>query len=278
MLGAVLSTAIFTSASVVGESLRASVRRSAVTQLGPVDEEIVGVGPDRGPTIESAVDGARLSDIDGTLPLVALLATVRGHDFVARVAQAQVVEVDFPRAVRFGGNPSETGISGPTPTAGTAVISADLSEAIAIVPGHRVTISAFGTGADVSGRTACCRASGVAGLATPLSPPGSASLNLFVPPGTLASMLPASASQPGSAQAVPLSIVAISNTGRESGDARKSAAVTTELRAATSALDTAVHPVKQQLLDDADHRSRSFTDLFRASGSSVRWPGSCSWS
>jgi FtsX-like permease family len=270
VLGAVLSTAIFTSASVVGESLRASVRRSAVTQLGPVDEEIVGVGPDRGPTIESAVDGARLSDIDGTLPLVALLATVRGRDFVARVAQAQVVEVDFPRAERFGGNPSETGISGPTPTAGTAVISADLSEAIAIVPGHRVTISAFGTARTFRVARVLPRL-GVAGLATPLSPPGSASLNLFVPPGTLASMLPASASQPGSAQAVPLSIVAISNTGRESGDARKSAAVTTELRAATAALgtaalDIAVHPVKQQLLDDADHRSRSFTDLFRAFG------------
>jgi ABC-type antimicrobial peptide transport system permease subunit len=265
VLGAVLSTAIVTSAGVVGESLRASVRRSAVTQLGPVDEEIVGVGPDRGPTIESAVDRARLSDIDGTLPLVAMVATVRGRDFVARVAQAQVVEVDFPRAERFGGYSSETGISGPTPTAGTAVISADLSDAIAIVPGHRVTISAFGTARTFRVARVLPRL-GVAGLATPLSPPGSESLNLFVPPGTLAAMLPASASQPGSAQAMPLSIVAISNTGRESGDARKSAAVTTELRAATAALDTAVHPVKQQLLDDADHRSRSFTELFRAFG------------
>ncbi|HEY5173917.1 MAG TPA: FtsX-like permease family protein, partial [Acidimicrobiia bacterium] len=107
---------------------------------------------------------------------------------------------------------------------------------------------------------------GVAGLATPLSPPGSASLNLFVPPGTLASMLPASVNEPASAQAIPLSVVAISNTGSESGDARESAAVTSELRAATAALDTVVHPVKQQLLDDADHRSRSFTDLFRAFG------------
>ena len=265
VVGVVLSTAIVTSAGAVGDSFRASVRRSAVTQLGPVDEEIVGVGLDRGRAIESAVQRARLSDTDGTLPLVALLATARGRDFVARVAQAQVIEIDFARAQRFGGNPSATGISGPTPTAGTAVISADLSEAIAIGPGHRVTISAFGTSRTFRVVRVLPRV-GVAGLATPLSPPGSASLNLFVPPGTLASMLPASASPPNRAQAMPLSIVAISNTGRESGDARKSAAVTSELRAATAALETAVHPVKQQLLDDADHRSRSFTDLFRAFG------------
>jgi len=265
VVGVVLSTAIVTSAGAVGDSFRASVRRSAVTQLGPVDEEIVGVGLDRGRAIESAVQRARLSDTDGTLPLVALLATARGRDFVARVAQAQVIEIDFARAQRFGGNPSATGISGPTPTAGTAVISTDLSKAIAIRPGHRVTISAFGTSRTLRVVRVLPRV-GIAGLATPLAPPGSASLNLFVPPGTLASMLPASASTPSRAQAMPLSIVAISNTGRESGDARKSAAVTSELRAATAALETAVHPVKQQLLDDADHRSRSFADLFRAFG------------
>lgn len=270
VVGVVLSTAIVTSAGAVGDSFRASVRRSAVTQLGPVDEEIVGVGLDRGRAIETAVQRARLSDTDGSLPLVALVATARGRDFVARVAQAQVIEIDFARAQRFGGNPSATGISGPTPTAGTAVISADLSEAIAIGPGHRVTISAFGTSRTFRIVRVLPRV-GVAGLATPLSPPGSASLNLFVPPGTLASMLPASASTPNRAQAMPLSIVAISNTGRESGDARTSAAVTSELRAATSALgtaalETAVHPVKQQLLDDADQRSRSFADLFRAFG------------
>src|SRR4051794_8151350 len=51
--GAVIATAIVTSASVLGDSLHHSVRRSAVTQLGPVDEEILGVGIDRGRTIEA---------------------------------------------------------------------------------------------------------------------------------------------------------------------------------------------------------------------------------
>ncbi len=269
--GAVLATAIVTSASVLGDSLRASVRRSAVTQLGPVDEEILGEGIDRGRAIRSAVDRAGGSSVRGTLSLLGLVTTVRGRDFIARVAQAQVLEVDFAEGSRFGGDPSATGVTGSTPTGDAAVLSADLSDLIAIKPRHRVTVYAFGAARTFRIARVLPRL-GVAGLATPLSPSGSESFNLFVPPGTLAAMLASSSRDRAggnvgiSTQALPVSIVAVSNRETELGDRRTSAAVTTQLRAATSGLEVEVHPVKQQLLDDADQRGRSFTELFRAFG------------
>ncbi|MDQ1457215.1 MAG: putative transport system permease protein [Actinomycetota bacterium] len=269
--GAVLATAIVTSSSVLGDSLGASIRRSAVTQLGPVDEEILGVGIDRGRAIRSAVERTRSPDVGGSLSLLGVVTTVRGRDFIPRVAQAQVLEVDFAAASRFGGDPSATGMTGPTPTGDAAVLSADLSNLIAIRPRHRVTVYAFGTSRTFRIARLLPRV-GVAGLATPLSPSGSESFNIFVPSGTFAAML-ADPSRDRAvdntgigAQGLPVSIVAVSNRETGSGDRRTSAAVTTQLRAATSGLDVEVHPVKQQLLDDADRRSRSFTDLFRAFG------------
>ena len=269
--GAVLATAIVTSASVLGESLRASVRRSAVTQLGPVDEEILGVGLDRGGAIQSAIDRVRSTDVGSTLSLLGLVTTVRGRDFIPRVAQAQVLEVDFAKASGFGGDPSATGITGGTPTGDEAVLSTDLSDLIAIRPRHRVTVYAFGTTRTFRIARLLPRV-GIAGLATPLAPSGSESFNIFVPPGTFAGMLAeqararASADTGNGPEAMPVSIVAVSNRETGSGDRRTSAAVTTQLRAATNGLAVEVHPVKQQILDDADRRSRSFTELFRAFG------------
>src|SRR5262249_23272776 len=89
--GIVVATAMFVSAALVGDSLRASINRSVVQQLGPIDEEVVRPGVDPAP-----VDAA-VRQVPGVakLPFVSMVATVRGRDFVARVAQAQVVEVDF---------------------------------------------------------------------------------------------------------------------------------------------------------------------------------------
>ena len=83
----------------VGDSLRASVRRSAVTQLGPVDEEVLTTGIGRRTGVCSRRSPGRRSAVTvSTLPLLSLSTTVVGRDFVARVAQAQVLEVDFAQA------------------------------------------------------------------------------------------------------------------------------------------------------------------------------------
>jgi putative ABC transport system permease protein len=259
--GVIVATAIVTSAGGIGDSWRASVRQSAFTQLGPVDEEILARGL-VGNRITAAVGRARLAGLDGLLPMVALNTTVRGRDFVARVARAQVLEADFAQAARFGGDPSTTGIDGPTPTGDQAVMTADLSDSIAILPGHRVTIYAYGQSRTLRITRVLPRL-GIAGLAAVTGPVRSTSLNLFVPPGTIAAMLRA-----GNAEqhAQPVSILAVSNTGGVLNDRSRADAVTAALRTATQGIDGEVVPVKQHVLADADARSRHFTDLFRAFG------------
>jgi len=261
--GIAIATAIVTSANVAGDSLRASVRRSVDAQLGPVDEELVGVGVHSRPALESAVAQARLDGVADVLPLLSSTATIRGRDFVARVAQAHLLEADFARAARFGGGRSATGMSGPTPRGSDAVISADLSAAIAIESGHRITVYAFETSRTFRVSRVLPRR-GIAGLATPDSGFNSASLNVFLPPGTMESML--STARTVSSQAMPLAILAISNSTRVSDDRNGRDAVAAELRRATRGLDAEVRPVRQQLLDDAEARSRQFTALFRAFG------------
>src|SRR5689334_3930955 len=56
--GVLLATATLTSASLDGDSLRSSIRRSAFTQLGPVDEEVTANGSATAATITSALDRA----------------------------------------------------------------------------------------------------------------------------------------------------------------------------------------------------------------------------
>ena len=262
LAGVVIATAAVTSAGVVGDSLRASVRRSAVTQLGPVDEEVLTSGVAAGRTVESAIDRTTVGHEVATLPLLSLSTTVVGRDFVARVAQAQVLEVDFARAARFGGDPAATGISGATPAGNHAVIGADLADWTSIEAGHRMTVEAYGVSRTFTIDRVVPRL-GVAGLAPVTQTFGSLSLNLFVPPGTIESMRREAHGAAGRAQ--PVSVLAIANGSRRF-DARQSEAVSARLRTATTGLAAQVLPAKQLLLADADARSSRFTELFRAFG------------
>jgi putative ABC transport system permease protein len=262
LAGIVIATAAVTSAGVVGDSLRTSVRRSAVTQLGPVDEEVLTSGIASGRAVESALSRSPVGRDVATLPLLSLSTTVVGRDFVARVAQAEILEVDFARAARFGGNAAAAGISGSTPSANHAVISADLAASTSILPGHRMTVEAYGVSRTFTIDRVVPRL-GVAGLAAVGQHFGSVSLNLFVPPGTIESMLAEGHGAAG--QAPPVSVLAISN-GNRPYDPGESQLVTARLRAATAGLPVQVQPVKQLLLADADARASRFTALFRAFG------------
>ena len=273
--GVAIATTIVTGAVTAGDSLRASIRRGATSQLGPVDEEIVSGDAHIAGAISAALDRARPAGVRATVPLVALTATVRGRDFVTRVAQAQVLEVDFATAaVRLGAGPAVTGLDGPTPSGDSAAIGADLASAISMAPGHRVTVYAYGTSRTFRISRVLARR-GLAGLAPVTAGTGTLSLNLFVPPGTLASMRSTGAAASGSVApaAAPTSVGAVSNT--DPGNRSASDAVTAQLRAVAAGVsggaagNTAgveVRPVKQQLLDDANREGRRFTDLLAAFG------------
>ncbi|MGO9874174.1 MAG: FtsX-like permease family protein [Acidimicrobiia bacterium] len=263
LAGVVIATAVVTSAGVVGNSLRASVRRSTVTQLGPVDEEVLTTGLTSGHVTASTIAASAVGHQIGTLPILTLATTVVGDDFVARVAQAQIVEVNFAQASQFGDNPAATGISGPQPSGDQAVISADLSAALSILPGHKVSVEAYGTSRTFVINRVLPRL-GLAGLAPVTETTGSNSLNLFVPAGTIASMAAAGRGVTGQAQ--PVSVLAISNGPHRPYSGAQSALVSARLRAVTAGLGVQVQPVKQLLIDDADARSSRFTRLFSAFG------------
>jgi putative ABC transport system permease protein len=70
VLGSLLGTAIITSSFVVGDTLDASIRDLARTQLGPVDVRLEVADLDALPAVEAAVDEAPVAGVDGTTSVV----------------------------------------------------------------------------------------------------------------------------------------------------------------------------------------------------------------
>ncbi|MGH9285221.1 MAG: hypothetical protein ACRD0M_06035, partial [Acidimicrobiales bacterium] len=206
LLGALLGTAIITGSAVVGDTLRASIRRGVFTQLGPVDEVVVTAGLAVPDELRAAVAAAAPDDVDGVLPLVmagAAVATTRPAPKAE--PRTSVIEVNFALARAFGGDPEATGIDGPTPATGFAVATDDLAATLDIEPGDEVDIHAYGSTTRVTVERFLPRL-GVAGLRLG---PGGSSPNLFVAPGTIASLGAAGRA----AGAPPTAMVAVSNRG-----------------------------------------------------------------
>ena len=185
LLGSLLGTAIITGSFVVGDTLDASIRRSAFTQLGPMDEVV------RAPTLEVAaaaeapVRSAGGADVDGVLPVGVVDAAVATPGANPRAEpNGQVYEVDFDAARRFGGDAAATGIDGPTPRPGETAIGADLARALGVDVGDRVVVYAYGAETVLSVVRTLPR-TGIAGLSFRQS---SESPNLFVAPGTLTAL------------------------------------------------------------------------------------------
>jgi len=265
VLGALLGTAIITSSGIVGDTLRASFRGSVVTQLGPVDEEILSDGAANGAAVATATKAAfaagNLRGVHGVLPLVTIPASVATVGAAPRAEpRAQLIETDFPAARAFGPDPAESGISGPTPRPGEAVIGADLAHLLATGVGGRVRAYAYGASVELEVVRVLPKR-GVAGLRR-VNEFSTRSANLFVPPGTIAQL--ARGSKPGTAP--PTSVLAVSNEGGVFGSAALTRQVGPELYAAVAGLPARVSYVKQGELDFADARGQNFTSLFRNIG------------
>lgn len=263
IVGALLGTAIITSAYVVGDTLTTSIHRSAYTQLGPVDEAVLANGPQAGQRVAGAIEAAHLKNIDGTLSLLILQAAVSSSGPTPLAEpQAQLIETDFSQARAFGGDPGATGISGATPSGDSAVIGADLASEIGVKAGDRVTVFAYGATRTFRIDRVLPRL-GVAGLAN-LNNPGGTSPNLFVPPGTLTA-LQAEGSL-GARSPPPLSVFAVSNRGNVTAGATLTSVVHGELVAALHGIPAQVQDVKQNLINVADTAGKSFSSLFQGFG------------
>src|SRR6267378_4379093 len=75
ILGSLLGTAIMTGSFVVGDTFNASIRRTAHTQLGPVDEIVSANGLASAPVLASLLGRLRDPNVDGTLALTSTTAS-----------------------------------------------------------------------------------------------------------------------------------------------------------------------------------------------------------
>ncbi|HVF33374.1 MAG TPA: FtsX-like permease family protein [Acidimicrobiales bacterium] len=263
LLGALLGTAIITGSATVGDTFGNSIRQGAFTRLGPIDQLVrTSAAADR-PAIVAAIESVPQEDIDGILPITTIgasIATTAAGDARRAEPNATVLEVDFPAARAFGGDPEATGIAGDTPTAGRAAIGEDLARDLRVEPGDAVVVFAYGASRTFTvDRTLPRR--GVAGFALGF---GSRSPTLFVAPGTVAELAAAS---PGTGSP-PNSVVAVSQRGGVLEGAERTDAVSSVLVPALAAtgLQAQTEPVKQDLLDAAESQGRNFTQLFTAFG------------
>src|SRR6266536_1624580 len=224
-------------------------------------------------------------NVDGILTLRGDQAAVTRGSGSGRTAEprASVWEVDFAQAAAFGGAADGgSGLSGPAPGAGEAVINADLAKALGARDGDVLTFYLYGRPTAV--RVArVVPTKGVAGAGN-----GSVSRDAFFTPGTLLRAVeaarataPAAAPKgagapagagPGAPAAEPHTFSFVSNTGGvESGD-KRSDAVAAKLKTVLGPLasqGTSVEKPKQDVLKAAVQAGNGLGSLFLFIGSFV---------
>ena len=260
VLGSLLGTAIITGSFVVGDTLDASISQGVHTQLGPLDAVVPVSDGDTAPVESAMASLVESGSIDGVLPMTTATVTVAttASSGAAVVAEpnATLVELDVARASQFGGVPDETGIEGPTPAAGEAVIGEDLADALDIDAGDDIRLFAYGAERAVR-VTDVLDQRGLAGLQLGANN-GSSSPTIFVQPGLVASL---AAAAPGSGE-MPSTYVGVSAPGDASVVTGAAFAETLSAPLAAAGLNDNVILVKNELRKAAKALGDSFTELF----------------
>lgn len=262
--GSLLGTAIITGSFVVGDTLDSSIRVTATTQLGPVDEGISVSDPREAAELVQRIEELDDPRVDGVLPVLraaASVSTERGDETLAEPS-AQVVEVDFAAARTFGGDPAATGITGETPGPGEVVVTEDLAKTLQADEGDEVTASLYGEAVTLE-VTGILPRLGIAGFWTGFE---SVSPNAFVAPGTISDA--ASGDAPRGARP-PITVVLVSNRGDVEGGAALTDEVEELLEDEVIADGSAlrVDTYKQDVLDAAEEQGDMFSELFLGIGS-----------
>ncbi|MCA1692394.1 MAG: FtsX-like permease family protein [Actinobacteria bacterium] len=253
--GSLLGTAIITASFIVGDTLRASVRDGARTELGPIDEVVRVTGLDVLPSaiakVEQGVPGT-----DGMLVAVRAPAALRrpGQDPRAE-PHVTLLELDFDAGRQFGRDPSSTGLAqaGPTPMGFEIVINEPLARTLEVRVGDPVELFAYGDQRAMEVRQIVPKL-GLAGLESPTA---------FVASGTIAAMaetVRAAASSP------PTGLVMLSNEGGVFEGAKRTPQVHARLAELIGLPGTEIEDRKQDLLDRADADARQFIQLFGGIG------------
>lgn len=260
ILGSLLGTAIITASFVVGDTLRSSIRQGAFSTLGPVDELVAAADPAAQARAVASLRRITGAGIAGAVPFqLATVAVRAGGPNSPAYPNATALQISFAAAIRLGGDPAATGLSGPTPRPGEADVSSYLAAKLHLVPGDRFSLFAFGTRRSERVR-AVLPQRGIAGFNTS----GFASANVFLAPGTLEAMA-TSAPSPSSASAVQ-HLVAVSNGGGVLGGSQRTPAAMAAIGHALAGQHALAEPVKRRLLQAASAAGKQFTDLFGGIG------------
>lgn len=260
--GSLLGAALITGSFIVGDTLDASIRASARTQLGPIDQYIVIPDAAERARIERAVAAIGDERIDGVTSLISAPAPIASDATGEVLAEprAQLIELDFEDAASFGPDPALTGISGPTPSRGEAVVTEHLATTLRIEEGDAVTVHAYGNPLELE----VARVIPVQGVAGFWRGFESTSPNAFVAPGTLEDLLQAGRSGEG---LPPSGVVLISNRGGVEDSAELTDEVIPMIEEALPPGSVLrVEPAKQTVLNDAEREGDVFAELFLGIG------------
>jgi putative ABC transport system permease protein len=256
VIGSMLGTAIITASFIVGDTLGASIRDAARTELGPADEVVRATSPERQGALQAAL-AQPVPGTDGVLHMVTAGAAFATPGQSTRAEpSATLLEVDFEEATRFGGDVSATGLgkAGRTPSHDEAVLSEDLADELRVRPGDRVRAFAYGKARELRVRQVLAQV-GVAGFGHP---------GAFVAPGTISSL---AAAGPVDGAAPPNHLALVSNRGGVFDGVQLTDEVTRELEQRTGGLDgIEIQKVKQDVLEAADDNAKEFTELFGGIG------------
>lgn len=257
--GSLLGTALITGSFIVGDTLDSSIRSRAYTQLGPVDEVIRTDDPRDAERVQDKIEAIDSELIDGVLSVTTVPAAAATSDGERRAEPgAQLLELDFEQGAEFGGDPSSTGITGATPDADEAVVTDALGESLGLAEGDSLEVFVYGESKEFEIASVVPQ-QGLAGL---WLGPESTSPNIFVAPGTIASI---AQGEPPPAAVPPLTLVLVSNRG----GVEEGAALTSEVEDLLSdelGPGLRIEPEKEDLLAIAERDGESFQELFLGIG------------
>ncbi len=261
--GSLLGTAIIAGSFIVGDTLDSSIRVTATTQLGPVDEVLVFSDLPEGAEAEEKLTALEDPRIDGVTSLLRAPASI----YITREGvplvepSAQLIEMDFDEGRSFGGDAEATGLQGATPGPGEVALGSDLAQVLEARVGERVTASLYGEEVQLDVVRVLPRL-GLAGFWTGIE---SSSVNAFVAPGTLAE-LGTEVGTPSLSTVPPLLSVLVSNAGGVEEGAVLSAEVTELIKQAVGDPSIQVQEMKKDRLDSAKVQGEQFSQFFVAIG------------
>jgi putative ABC transport system permease protein len=250
--GAMLGTAIITSAFVVGDVIDASLSDVARTQYGPVDLTVTATGSADIDEVVAALDRAGLDDIDGTLAATTATAALEAPQRGTAVPQVRLVELDLEAARGFGSDPQITGLATAAPLgSGEVVLNERLADRLGVGAGDDIAVHAYGSVLELRVGEVLDEV-GIAGYG-----------GAFVAPGTLARLTAdraPGAEPPGDHLLVSL-VGGVFDTRDRSGPALA------DVRTAVEGLDgVEVAAPKAELLSEAERDGAAYTELFGTVG------------